>query len=95
MPAAVIYVVRHGETEENRMGVMQGQLDTSLNAMGVEQARLTANALEKVPFARAHSSDLTRAIKVGDFQAAEIIITIGQGGHDSDRGLSHRRQKRF
>ncbi|KAH9952087.1 phosphoglycerate mutase-like protein [Amylocystis lapponica] len=69
MTTVRIYIVRHGETDENRQGIMQGQLDTKLNAAGVEQARLTAVALEKVPFERAFSSDLQRAIKT-----AEIIL---------------------
>ena len=64
MPVAVVYIVRHGETEENRTGVMQGQLDTPLNEVGVEQAELTASALDNVRFVRAFSSDLSRAIKV-------------------------------
>ena len=63
-PAAIVYLVRHGETEENRQGVMQGQLDTPLNDAGVEQARLAADALEDVPFRAAYSSDLQRAWKV-------------------------------
>ena len=59
-----IYIVRHGETNENRQGIMQGQLDTKLNAAGIEQAQLAANALERVPFQKAFSSDLDRAAKV-------------------------------
>ena len=59
-----IYIVRHGETNENRQGIMQGQLNTKLNAAGIEQAQLAANALERVPFQKAFSSDLDRAAKV-------------------------------
>jgi len=64
-----VYIVRHGETQENRDGIMQGQLDTELNAAGLEQAQLTADVLENVRFAAAHSSDLTRAVKT-----AEIVL---------------------
>lgn len=64
MAVVRVYIVRHGETEENRIGVMQGHLDSKLNAAGVEQATRTAKALEHVRFAEAHSSDLSRAIKV-------------------------------
>ena len=60
----VHYLVRHGETEENRQGVMQGQLDTPLNAAGVGQAYLTARVLKTKKFGRAHASDLERAVKV-------------------------------
>lgn len=64
MTAAIVYLVRHGETDENRQKIMQGQLDTQLNAAGLEQAQLTANALEHVNFVAAHSSDLSRAVQV-------------------------------
>lgn len=61
-----VYIVRHGETQENRDGIMQGHLDTPLNAAGLEQAQLTAAALEHVQFAAAHSSDLQRAMKTAE-----------------------------
>jgi len=61
---ANIYLVRHGETEENRTGIVQGQLDTLLNDVGVEQSKLVAGALQKVPFDIAYSSDLSRATQV-------------------------------
>lgn len=61
---ARVYIVRHGETEHNRQGIVQGQLDTPLNDTGVEQAQLAADALEDVPFGVAYGSDLQRARKV-------------------------------
>ncbi|KAL7283673.1 hypothetical protein ACG7TL_003109 [Trametes sanguinea] len=74
---AKVYIVRHGETEENRQGIMQGQLDTPLNAAGVRQAELAADALADVPFGAAYSSDLQRARKyMGDWQG-KLIGTRG------------------
>ena len=64
MPVARIYFVRHGETEENRRGIIQGHLDTKLNAAGLRQSDLVAEALQSVPFEKAYSSDLIRAVKV-------------------------------
>ena len=61
---ARVYIVRHGETDHNRQGIVQGQLDTPLNEAGVEQARLAADALEDTPFEVAYSSDLQRARRV-------------------------------
>ena len=61
---ARVYIVRHGETDANREEIIQGQLDTALNAVGIGQARLTADALEDVPFGAAYSSDLQRARRV-------------------------------
>lgn len=63
---ARIYIVRHGETDSNRNGIIQGQLDIPLNDMGVEQARQVAEALASVPFDIAYTSDLSRASAVSD-----------------------------
>jgi len=38
MPAPTIYYIRHGETEWNALGRLQGTQDVPLNARGVEQA---------------------------------------------------------
>ncbi|THH17118.1 hypothetical protein EW146_g3629 [Bondarzewia mesenterica] len=67
MAVARVYIVRHGETEENRRGIIQGHLDTQLNADGIEQARRVAEALRAVPFDSAISSDLSRAAKVSTY----------------------------
>lgn len=65
MPAQFrMYIVRHGETEWNRMRKIQGQLDIPLNETGLKQAMLVAEALRDIPFVRAFSSDLQRASKV-------------------------------
>lgn len=63
-PVARVYLVRHGETQANRDGVIQGQMDTALNARGEAQARMVADALGGVWFTRAYSSDLRRASEV-------------------------------
>ena len=61
---ARVYIVRHGETDANRQGIIQGHLDTVLNEAGIDQERLVAGALEDVPLGVAYSSDLQRARKV-------------------------------
>jgi len=59
-----VYIVRHGETQENREGVIQGQQDTFLNAIGLEQAKMVGEALKDAKLGIAFSSDLSRAVKV-------------------------------
>ena len=40
-----IYFIRHGETDWNKQGLIQGSIDTDLNAHGIEQAKAVAEAL--------------------------------------------------
>jgi 2,3-bisphosphoglycerate-dependent phosphoglycerate mutase len=54
-------VIRHGETEWNRLGRIQGQLESPLNERGLEQAQALANVLEQEEIHELWSSDLDRA----------------------------------
>jgi len=65
-PIVKIYIVRHGETKENREGIIQGQLDTKLNDIGLQQAALVAEVFKDVPLIAAFSSDLERARKTAE-----------------------------
>ena len=56
-----IYLVRHGETEWNKVGKLQGQCDVPLNEYGISLAEKTADGLAGVPFDAAYSSPLCRA----------------------------------
>ena len=56
-----VYIVRHGQTEENKQKIIQGHLDTLLNSEGKSQANVVASALKDVPFDACYSSDLRRA----------------------------------
>ncbi|EJD53177.1 phosphoglycerate mutase-like protein [Auricularia subglabra TFB-10046 SS5] len=59
---ARIYLIRHGETNENLTHIIQGQLDTLLNETGFEQARSARDHLQSVPFSIAYSSDSKRTV---------------------------------
>lgn len=61
-----VYILRHGETNENAQRIIQGQLNTQLNDRGREQARVVGRALQDVPFTHAFTSDLSRAADVRD-----------------------------
>ncbi|KAF8643851.1 hypothetical protein AX16_008868 [Volvariella volvacea WC 439] len=58
---ARLFIVRHGETDANKSGIIQGQLDTPLNEHGKKQARQVTDALRTIPFGKAYTSDLQRA----------------------------------
>ena len=59
---AVIYFVRHGQTEENRDKVIQGHAQGTLSELGREQARKAAVRLQSTKFEAIFSSDLRRAV---------------------------------
>ncbi len=60
-----IWLIRHGETDWNRIRRMQGQLNVGLNARGCEQAEQVAVRLTELaagqPVDAIYSSDLDRA----------------------------------
>ena len=55
-----LYIVRHGETDANTNGVIQGWLDTELNETGLQQAGRVAQSFNHTVDA-IYSSDLKRA----------------------------------
>lgn len=56
-----LYIVRHGQTLQNREGVIQGHEPGKLSDLGLKQARLLAKRLAAIQFNRVFSSDLFRA----------------------------------
>lgn len=57
-----IYLVRHGETEENRNNILQGQTPGHLTDLGRKQARLLGTKLKGINFDAIISSPLQRAV---------------------------------
>lgn len=56
-----LILIRHGETEWNRLGRWQGQTDVPLNPGGRRQARDLADRFQHEPLDSVYSSDLRRA----------------------------------
>lgn len=68
-----IYLIRHGETDFNRRGVVQGSgVDSDLNEMGRAQAQAFFQAYQHVPFQKIYVSGLKRT-----YQTAEPFINLG------------------
>ena len=68
-----IYLIRHGETDYNRRGVVQGSgVDSDLNDMGRAQAQAFFQAYQHVPFRKVYISGLKRT-----HQTAQPFLELG------------------
>nr|WKN38915.1 histidine phosphatase family protein [Tunicatimonas sp. TK19036] len=64
MQYKTIYLIRHGQTEYNRKGVVQGSgIDAPLNEVGHLQAEAFYNAYRDTPFAHVYTSTLQRSVQ--------------------------------
>lgn len=64
----MIYVIRHGETDFNKQGRLQGRRGLPLNESGIMQAELLKDELKNIKFDVIFSSPQERAV-----QTAEIV----------------------
>ncbi|MBR7744862.1 histidine phosphatase family protein [Phycicoccus sp. BSK3Z-2] len=71
-----VVVLRHGETTYNAAGVWQGQLDSPLSDLGVQQAEAAGAAVAALGPARVVTSDLQRARRTGESVAAAAGVPI-------------------
>ena len=69
-----LVLVRHGETDWNREGRFQGQIDIPLNSNGRAQAEAASRFLAEVPIDRAYTSAMARPR-----QTAEAILAKHPG----------------
>ena len=74
----IIYIVRHGETEENLQRILQGHMPGTLTEQGKEQVQRAAEQLSKegVKFTRIVSSDLKRAMDSAQIIADTLNLPI-------------------
>lgn len=71
-----IYLIRHGETEWNKEGRLQGNSNVLLSPEGIRQARLLA---QHTPFHEVdgiYSSDLSRAVKTAEILAEKFNLPV-------------------
>ncbi|HUS29085.1 MAG TPA: histidine phosphatase family protein [Kofleriaceae bacterium] len=67
-----LYLARHGETEWNAIGRLQGHTDVPLNERGRQQARELAAAVRTLGIGSVITSDLARARETGAIIAGEL-----------------------
>jgi 2,3-bisphosphoglycerate-dependent phosphoglycerate mutase len=75
MPARLC-IVRHGETEWNAEGRVQGQLDIPLSVNGLAQAHCVAAALPEGRFSALYSSDLQRVLQTARPAAEKLGLEV-------------------
>jgi len=72
------FVVRHGETDWNKLGRFQGHTDISLNDRGLSQASETAVASEDWGYTAIYSSPLVRTVQVAEEIAKVTPMLVSQ-----------------
>jgi probable phosphoglycerate mutase len=87
MPASTtICLARHGETDWNTAGILQGWIDVAINDTGRRQAGELADKLAACSFSRIYTSPLVRASETADI----ISARLGLGAPDRLDGLKER-----
>jgi broad specificity phosphatase PhoE len=71
-----LLLVRHGETDWNADGRLQGQTDRPLSGFGREQARRLADELATEDFEAVYSSDLARARETAEIVGARLGLPV-------------------
>jgi len=83
LKSKTIYLIRHGETDYNRQGIVQGSgVDSELNEWGKAQAEAFFDTYQHVPFDKVYTSALQRTV-----QSVQGFIDLGIP-HESHAGLN-------
>ncbi len=61
-----LYLIRHGESENNKSGCYTGWMDAKLTEKGIEDAKGVRKYISDVKFDKIYSSDLIRAKKTAE-----------------------------
>ena len=77
-----LYIIRHGETEYNSKGIVQGRgVDAPLNDFGHKQAKQFFDTHKHIPFAKVYTSSLQRTHQT-------VALFINEGiDHEELSGL--------
>ena len=81
------FLVRHGETEWNKLGRFQGHTDISLNERGFSQAKETAKAAAQWGHCAIYSSPLIRTVQVAEEIAKVTSMPVSKQPGLKELGL--------
>jgi 2,3-bisphosphoglycerate-dependent phosphoglycerate mutase len=86
----ILFLFRHGETDWNREGRLQGHTDVALNGTGIEQARGLGERLREYRLEAVLSSDLMRARTTAEIVATslDIPLALDPGLRETDVGAA-------
>lgn len=76
IPPVPFYFLRHGETDWNLRGVLQGAIDIPLNSTGLAQAHAAAARFAGVTIATVVASPLSRARVTAEITAAALGLPV-------------------
>lgn len=71
-----IFLIRHGETEWNNQGRLQGNSNIKLSPEGIRQAKLLADYSPFIQVNAIYSSDLIRAVDTAKILAAKFHLKV-------------------
>ena len=81
-----VYIIRHGESKNNKDGLWTGWFDAPLTEKGIEDAARAGELLSRIKFDRIYSSDLMRAMRTAEiaipgckYETSELIREISVG----------------
>lgn len=96
-----IYLLRHGQTEENRKGSYYGNLDMSLNEIGIAQGNKVKDFFNDVKLDRVYISDKKRTLEMAKLalglKEMEIIqdVRINETNFGDFEGKTYEEIKRL
>ena len=90
-----IYITRHGETEWNKEGRMQGWKDSNLTEKGIDNAKKLGESLKHINFDHIYCSPLGRAVDTAKYIRGNkdteitIIESLKEMGFGICEGMEH------
>lgn len=84
-----IFIIRHGETDFNQLGIVQGKgVNSSINAKGTQQAQAFFEAYRNENFEKIYISQLQRTAQtVAPFNELNIPVEIHEGLDEISWGI--------
>ena len=71
-----VILIRHGQTEWNRVERFRGRADLSLDETGIKQAKAASDRIARWPVSALYSSPLKRAMMTAQILASPFNLTV-------------------